>query len=68
MNRDKIEAMFDKFDTDQSQKLEFDELKGYLTELNGGHAPKVPTHKQRRTTVPTDIFFTSCRRIRIKSR
>ncbi len=41
MNRAKIESVFDKFDRDHSQALEFDELKGYLTELNEGHAPKV---------------------------
>jgi Ca2+-binding EF-hand superfamily protein len=41
MNRTEIEAVFEKFDTNHSQKLEFDQLKGYLTELNEGQAPKV---------------------------
>lgn len=40
-NRAKIEAVFDKYDTNHSQRLEVDQLKLYLTELNEGHAPKV---------------------------
>ncbi len=41
MNRKEIETVFAKFDPNHSQKLEFHQLKGYLTELNEGHAPKV---------------------------
>jgi Ca2+-binding EF-hand superfamily protein len=40
-NRAKIEGLFDKYDTDHSQRLEFDQLKLYLTDLNEGFAPKV---------------------------
>jgi Ca2+-binding EF-hand superfamily protein len=41
MNRTEIETVFEKFDPRHSQKLEFHQLKGYLTTLNEGHAPKV---------------------------
>ncbi len=40
-NRAKIEGLFDKYDTDRSQRLEFDQLKIYLTDLNEGSVPKV---------------------------
>ena len=40
-NRIKIEKIFEKYDTDRSKKLEFDQLALYLTDLNRGHAPKV---------------------------
>ncbi len=40
-NKSKIEAIFDKYDTNHSEKLEFDQLARYLTDLNEGHAPKV---------------------------
>jgi hypothetical protein len=40
-NREKIQAVFEKYDTDHSQKLEFDQLVLYLTDLNEGHKPKV---------------------------
>ena len=39
-NRSKIEQVFEKYDTNHSQKLEFDQLLKYLTDLNEGHAPK----------------------------
>ena len=40
-NRQKIEQVFDKYDTNHSKKLEFDQVVRYLTDLNEGHAPKV---------------------------
>jgi hypothetical protein len=40
-NRAKIQAVFEKYDTNHSQKLEFDQLVLYLTDLNEGHKPKV---------------------------
>jgi hypothetical protein len=40
-NRPRIEATFAKYDTNHSQRLEFDQLKSYLTDLNEGHPPKV---------------------------
>ena len=40
-NRFKIEQIFDKYDTDRSKKLEFDQLVRYLTDLNREHPPKV---------------------------
>ena len=39
-NRQKIEQVFSKYDTNGSKKLEFDQLVRYLTDLNEGHAPK----------------------------
>jgi len=39
-NRPYIEAVFRKYDKDRSLKLEQDELKAFLAELNGGRAPK----------------------------
>ncbi len=39
-NKSKIEEIFDKYDTNHSNKLEFDQLTRYLTDLNEGHAPK----------------------------
>ncbi len=41
MNRKGIEEVFEQFDTDNSKKLDFDQLKGYLTQINEGHAVKV---------------------------
>jgi Ca2+-binding EF-hand superfamily protein len=43
-NRTKIEEVFDKYDTNHSQRLEIDQLKLYLTDLNGGQPPKVIIH------------------------
>ena len=40
-NRAKIETIFENYDTDHSQKLEFDQLVRYLTDLNEGHKPAV---------------------------
>ena len=40
-NRAKIQTIFEKYDTDNNQKLEFDQLVRYLTDLNEGHKPKV---------------------------
>ncbi len=40
-NRKMIQTVFDKYDTDCNQKLEFDQLKSYLTDLNEGHTPQV---------------------------
>jgi Ca2+-binding EF-hand superfamily protein len=40
-NRPKIEKIFEKYDTDRNQKLEFDQLVRYLTDLNEGHKPEV---------------------------
>jgi Ca2+-binding EF-hand superfamily protein len=40
-NKSKIEDIFEKYDTNHSDKLEFDQLSRYLTDLNEGHAPKV---------------------------
>lgn len=45
-NRRKIEQVFEKYDTNHSKKLEFDQLKNYLTELNEGHPPKVNSQKK----------------------
>jgi hypothetical protein len=50
MNRADIEAVFEKFDTNHSQKLEFDQLKGYLTEINEGHTPKVVKVAEKHAT------------------
>ena len=44
MNREKLKEAFTKFDTDRNKRLEFDQLKNYLTELNHGHKPEVTTH------------------------
>ena len=40
-NRSKIQTIFEKYDTDHNQTLEFDQLVLYLTDLNEGHKPKV---------------------------
>ncbi len=40
-NRKMIETVFDKYDTDRNHKLEFDQLKSYLTDLNEGQTPEV---------------------------
>jgi Ca2+-binding EF-hand superfamily protein len=40
-NKSKIEEIFVKYDTNHSEKLEFDQLARYLTDLNEGHSPKV---------------------------
>ena len=40
-NRKMIETVFEKYDTDCNHKLEFDQLKSYLTDLNEGHTPQV---------------------------
>ncbi len=42
-NREKIQRVFEKYDIDKNQKLEFDQLVNYLTDLNEGHKPKVET-------------------------
>ena len=42
-NRAMIEAAFYKYDADQSERLEIDELKGYLTDLSKGRPAKVAT-------------------------
>ncbi len=42
-NRAMIQTVFDKYDTDRNQKLEFDQLVRYLTDLNEGRAPEVAT-------------------------
>ncbi len=42
-NRAKIQSIFEMYDTDHSEKLEFDKLVLYLTDLNEGHRPKVTT-------------------------
>ena len=42
-NRDTIQQVFDKYDTNHSHKLEFDQLQRYLTDLNGGTPPKAST-------------------------
>ena len=39
-NRALVEEVFEKYDTKQSGKLEFDQLKQYLKDLNKGNAPK----------------------------
>ena len=43
-NRAKIQSIFEKYDTDRSEKLEFDQLVLYLTDLNEGNRPKVTTY------------------------
>jgi Ca2+-binding EF-hand superfamily protein len=48
-NRPKIETIFEKYDTDHTQKLEFDQLVTYLTDLNEGHKPKVAPARHRDT-------------------
>ena len=40
-HRENIERVFQKYDTDHSQKLNHDQLANYLTDLNGGKRPKV---------------------------
>ena len=40
-NRRTIEQTFQEFDTNNSQKLELDQLARYLTKLNGGNRPSV---------------------------
>jgi Ca2+-binding EF-hand superfamily protein len=40
-NRAMIETIFEKYDTDHNQKLEYDQLVRYLTDLNGGRKPEV---------------------------
>ncbi len=66
MNRAKIEAVFDKFDTDHSLKLESEELMGYLTELNEGHAPKVTIHEASRYNRPKGLALPPCRRTTLR--
>ena len=44
VNRERIQAVFEKYDTDRNQKLEFDQLVLYLTDLNEGHKPEVSSH------------------------
>ena len=40
-NRSTIHQVFEKYDTNHSHKLEFDQLERYLTDLNNGTPPKV---------------------------
>lgn len=40
-NRANIQTVFEKYDTDRNQKLEFDQLVCYLKDLNGGNTPEV---------------------------
>ena len=40
-NRDKINAVFEKYDTNHTERLEVPKLTNYLTDLNDGHPPTV---------------------------
>jgi Ca2+-binding EF-hand superfamily protein len=40
-NRDKINAIFEKYDTNHTERMEVAKLSRYLTELNDGHPPTV---------------------------
>ena len=42
-HRENVERVFQKYDTDHSQKLDHDQLANYLADLHGGKRPKVPT-------------------------
>ena len=46
-NRARIYKVFEKYDTDRNQKLEFDQLINYLTDLNEGHKPQVAFANRR---------------------
>ncbi len=46
-NRERIHKVFEKYDTDRNQKLEFDQLVNYLTDLNEGHKPEVASDVRR---------------------
>ncbi len=54
-NRARIYKVFEKYDTDRNQKLEFDQLVNYLTDLNEGHRPKVASDVRR--AIGSAIFF-----------
>ena len=50
-NRSKIQKVFDKYDTDRNQRLEFDQLVNYLTDLNEGKKPEVAPAARRASHV-----------------
>ena len=52
-----IDAVFYTYDTDQSERLEIDELKGYLTDLSKGRPPKVITVQDEEETSARPTFF-----------
>jgi Ca2+-binding EF-hand superfamily protein len=56
-NRGKIQSIFEKYDTDHSEKLEFDKLVLYLTDLNEGHRPKVNCHLPTTLSIPCDFWL-----------